>query len=401
MKKSIAIIGGGPAGLMAAETLSLNGLKIDLYDAMPSFGRKFLMAGKSGLNLTHSESFSAFICRFAERKKEIASFLEYFKPNDVVTWAENLGIETFVGSSGRIFPKEMKASPLLRAWLQRLQNNGVDFHLRHNWKGWDDNSLIFSTPQGSLKIKPDATILALGGASWPKLGSRGDWIPYLEKKGVNVKPFRPANCGFTINWSQHFIEKFHGSPIKTVILSFKDFKKAGEFVITKTGIEGSLIYSVSAKIRDEIEKHHFTTLELDLAPHSSKEELISALSRSRRSRSMSEHIKKTIGLHGAKLGLLYEFLPKEDFIDSEKLASAIKALPLPLTGMNTLERAISSAGGVPFEELDENLMLNKIPSVFCAGEMLDWEAPTGGYLLNACFALGKAAGEGAKKWLKI
>ena len=253
MKKTIAIIGGGPAGLMAAEVLSQSGAKVDLYDSMPSPGRKFLMAGKSGLNLTHSEPYQTFITRYGSKQKEIAAHLQHFKPDDLLAWAKELKVETFVGTSGRVFPKEMKASPLLRAWLQRLQTSGVTFHMRHRWTGWQHHLLVFDSPNGVVKIKPDATILALGGASWPKLGSRGDWVSWLEQGGVEVKPFRPANCGFTVNWSKHFSEKFHGQPIKSVVLSFKDFKQQGEFIVTRTGVEGSLIYTASAKLRDEIE----------------------------------------------------------------------------------------------------------------------------------------------------
>lgn len=400
MKKSIAIIGGGPAGLMAAEVLSQADVKIDLYDAMPSLGRKFLMAGKSGLNLTHSEPYQTFITRYGNKQKEIAAHLEHFTPDDLVAWAKDLKIETYVGTSGRVFPKEMKASPLLRAWSQRLQTNGVTFHMRHHWIGWQHHLLVFDSPNGTVEIKPDATILALGGASWPKLGSRGEWVKWLEEVGVGITPFRPANCGFTVNWSRHFSEKFNGHPLKSVILSFKDFKQQGEFMVTKTGVEGSLIYTASAKLRDEIESTGSAVVTLDLAPDLSKDKLIAALSRPRGSRSMSTHIKKTTGIQGVKAGLLYEFISKEDFADIEKLADAIKAIHIPISAPNPIAKAISSAGGVRFEELDDNLMLHKMPGVFCAGEMLDWEAPTGGYLLTACFATGRTAGRGALKWLR-
>lgn len=401
MKKTIVIIGGGPAGLMAAEMLSQSGVKIDLYDSMPSLGRKFLMAGKSGLNLTHSEPYQTFVTRYGSRQTEIAAHLKHFKPDDLLAWAKGLKVETFVGTSGRVFPKEMKASPLLRAWLQQLQTNGVTFHMRHHWAGWQDNLLIFYSPNGIVKIKPDATILALGGASWPKLGSRGDWVSWLEQAGVEVKPFRPANCGFTVNWSRHFSEKFNGHPIKSVVLSFKDFKQQGEFVVTKTGVEGSLIYAASAKLRDEIDSIGSAVLTLDLAPDLSREKLIIALARPRGSRSMTTHIKKTTGIQGTKIGLLYEFISKEDFKDIEKLAAAIKAIRIPLSAPSPIATAISCAGGVLFEELDANLMLRKMPGVFCAGEMLDWEAPTGGYLLTACFATGRTAGNGALTWLRL
>ncbi len=399
MKKSIAIIGGGPAGLMAAEILSQNGLTVDLYEAMPSLGRKFLMAGKSGLNLTHAEPYHRFVTRYGDKQKQIESYLNDFKPNDLLAWVKALGIETFVGSSGRIFPKEMKASPLLRAWIQRLQNNGVTIHLRHRWLGWQETCLLFDSPAGEVKIKPDATILALGGASWPKLGSRGEWVSWLKEAGININPFRPANCGFIVNWSKHLSEKFHGQPLKSVVLSFKDFKQKGEFVITKTGVEGSLIYTASAPLRDELAATGSAVLTLDLAPDISREKLIAALSKPRGSKSLTTHIRKTTRLPDVKIVLLYEFVAKEDLVNMEKLADAIKALPIPLVATYPLETAISSAGGVCFDELNEHLMLRKMPGVFCAGEMMDWETITGGYLLTACFATGRAAGVGALKWL--
>jgi uncharacterized flavoprotein (TIGR03862 family) len=400
MTKSIAIIGGGPAGLMAADVLSQGNVQVDVYDSMPSFGRKFLMAGKSGLNLTHFEPYEKFITRYGDKQNQIETHLKNFTPNDLRAWAAELGVETFVGTSGRVFPKEMKASPLLRAWLKRLQDGGVNFHTRHNWKGWENDSLLFDSPEGEIKIKPDATILALGSASWPRLGSRGEWTSWLEQAGVKVEPFRPSNCGFIVDWSKHFSEKFHGHPIKSVVLSFEDFKQQGEFIVTKTGVEGSLIYAASSKLRDAIQSTGSAALSLDLMPDSSREKLIAALGRPRGSRSMASHIEKTIGLKGVKIGLLYEFVSKEDFANTEKLADAIKALRIPLVATSPIEKAISSAGGIIFEELDENLMLKKMPGVFCAGEMLDWEAPTGGYLLTACFATGRSAGKGALEWLK-
>lgn len=400
MKKSIAIIGGGPAGLMAAEILSQNNVTVDLYESMPSLGRKFLMAGKSGLNLTHAEPYHTFITRYGDKQKQIEAHLNHFKPDDLLAWVKGLDIETFIGSSGRIFPKEMKASPLLRAWLQRLQTNGVTFHKRHTWKGWQEGFLIFDSPDGEVKIKPDATILALGGASWPKLGSRGEWVSWLEEAGISIKPFCPANCGFIVNWSKHFSEKFHGHPLKSVVLSFKDFKQKGEFVLTKTGVEGSLIYAVSAQLRDELAATGSAILTLDLAPDISREKLMAVLAKPRGSRSLTSHIKKTTHLPDAKIGLLYEFISKEDLVNIEKLADAIKALHIPLFATYPLETAISSAGGVHFEELNDNLMLHKMPGVFCAGEMIDWETITGGYLLTACFATGRAAGKGALNWLQ-
>lgn len=399
MSKSIAIIGGGPAGLMAAEILSQHDVKIDVYEAIPSLGRKFLMAGKSGLNLTHSEDYSFFVTRYGNKQHEIEKHLADFKPKDLLAFTKELNVKTFIGSSGRVFPIEMKASPMLRAWIHRLKNRGVTFHLRHRWSGWEDQLCVFETPAGIIKIKPNATILALGGASWPKLGAKGDWVPWLEQAGIIVKPFSPSNCGFYVKWSTHFSEKFHGQPIKSVVLSFKDFKRQGEFVITKKGVEGSLIYSASAKLRDELTSTGQASLTLDLAPNTSTEKLTQLLGRPRGSTSLSTHIKKTTGIQGVKLGLLYEFIAKETFENPNKLANAIKALPIPLVSPTSLATAISSAGGISFEELDDHLMLRKMPSVFCAGEMLDWEAPTGGYLLSACFAMGRAAGNGALRWL--
>jgi uncharacterized flavoprotein (TIGR03862 family) len=400
MKKSIAIIGGGPAGLMAAEVSIQDGIQVDVYDSMPSLGRKFLMAGKSGLNLTHSEPYEKFITRYGNHKREIETHIKNFTPDDLRTWAHGLGVETFVGTSGRVFPKEMKASPLLRAWLKRLQDGGVKFHTHHNWKGWQDDSLIFDSPEGEIKIKPGATVLALGGASWPKLGSRGEWSTWLEQAGVMVEPFLPSNCGFIVDWSKHFNEKFHGHPIKSVVLTFEDFKQQGEFIVTKTGVEGSLIYAASSRLRDALHATGTAALTLDLAPDSSREKLISALARPRGSRSMSSHIEKTIGLKGVKIGLLYEFVLKGDFANIEKLADAVKALKIPIRGVGPIAKAISTAGGISFSGLDGNLMLKKMPGIFCAGEMLDWEAPTGGYLLTACFATGRTAGQAAAKWLK-
>jgi uncharacterized flavoprotein (TIGR03862 family) len=401
MIKSIAIIGGGPAGLMAADTLSQSGIKIDVYEAMPSLGRKFLMAGKSGLNLTHSEDYSVFITRYADKQKEMVRHLANFKPDDLLAFAKELNIETFVGSSGRIFPKEMKASPMLRAWIMRLKSRGVTFHLRNRWTGWEDGLWVFETPTGIIKIKPNATVLALGGASWPKLGSTGSWVPQFEQANILVKPFAPANCGFYVKWSTHFSEKFHGQPVKSVILSFKHFERKGEFVITKKGVEGSLIYFASANLRDELAITGQASFKLDLLPDISLEKLTHALTRPRGSISLSNHIRKTTGIQGVKLGLLYEFIHKATFDDPTKLASAIKSIYIPLVSTTPLTTAISCAGGISFEELNDHLMLCKMPGVFCAGEMLDWEAPTGGYLLTACFSMGRAAGKGVLNWLGV
>jgi uncharacterized flavoprotein (TIGR03862 family) len=397
--RSAAVIGGGPAGLMAAEVLSLAGVHVDVYDSMPSLGRKFLMAGKSGLNITHSERYEKFIARYGAQQKLLKAYLDRFTPDDLRTWVNELGIEIFTGTSRRVFPVGMKASPLLRAWLKRLQNHGVQVHTRHMWKGWADGSLLFETPDGEVKVKPDATVLALGGASWPRLGSSGAWAGWLEQAGVELEPFRPSNCGFDVNWSDHFRDKFHGQPIKSVILTFQDFKQLGEFIVTKTGVEGGLIYAASSRLRDELDSKNTASFALDLAPDSPREKLTASLSRPRGSRSMASHLEKTVGIKGVKAGLLYEFLPKTDFADPEKLAAAIKELRIPVIATRPIEEAISSAGGVKFEELDARLMIKKLPGVFCAGEMLDWEAPTGGYLLTACIATGRAAGQGALEWL--
>jgi len=400
MNHSVAIIGGGPAGLMAAEVLSQQHIKVDVYDSMSSLGRKFLMAGKSGLNLTHSEPFEKFVSRYGNRRKEIEKWLMDFTPDDLREWAHRLGVETFVGTSGRVFPKEMKASPLLRVWLKRLDEAGVNFYLRHKWVGWNaDKSLKFETPDGIKSIRADAVILALGGGSWARLGSDGAWVNWLKQAGVKVEALKPSNCGFDVAWSPHFRGKFNGHPIKSVVLSFESFRQQGEFIVTKEGVEGSLIYAASALIRDAIEVKGEAVISLDMAPDRSHEWLFEKLSKPRGSRSMSSHLEKTVGLKGVKVGLLYEYVSKEDFANTEKLAWSIKQLQIPLIAPRPLDEAISSAGGVTFESLNENLMIRELPGIFCAGEMLDWEAPTGGYLLTACFASGRVAGEGVLKWL--
>ena len=399
MNASIAVIGGGPAGLMAAEVLSKKGARVDVFDSMPSLGRKFLMAGKGGLNLTHSEPFEQFVTRYGLRRERIEPMLRRFTPDDVRAWARGLGIETFVGTSGRVFPVEMKASPLLRAWLKRLEEAGVNFHLRHRWLGWEESALKFETPEGVKLVKADATVLALGGGSWARLGSDGKWTATLEQAGAQVEALKPSNCGFDAAWSPVFREKFNGQPLKSVALTFGAFHQQGEFIVTNEGVEGSLIYAASARIRDEIEAHGKAVIELDLAPDKSEAQLRERLSRPRGSRTMASHLEKTTGIKGVKAGLLREFVSKDDFADAGKLAAAIKRLPVPLIASRPLDEAISSAGGVTFESLDERLMLKGMPGVFCAGEMLDWEAPTGGYLITACMASGRAAGEGVWEWL--
>ena len=408
MNKSIAIIGGGPAGLMAAEVISMHGVKVDVYDSMPSVGRKFLMAGKSGLNITHSEPFERFVSRYGKRRTNIEPLLKDFGPEELRQWVHGLGIETFVGTSGRVFPVGMKASPLLRAWLKRLNDSGVTLHLRHKWTGFHEPApavvpagenrgfsiLNFETPDGKKEIKADAVVLALGGGSWARLGSDGAWAPWLTQAGAEVEPLRPSNCGFDVEWSPHFRERFEGHPIKSVVLSFGSFRQQGEFIVTKEGVEGSLIYAASALLRDEIDARGGAVITLDLAPDRSHEWLVEKLSKPRGSRTMASQLEKTMNIKGVKAGLLREFVSKEDFADKARLAYFIKNLSIQLIATRPLDEAISTAGGVAFESLDEHLMLRNMPGVFCAGEMLDWEAPTGGYLITACLASGYTAGQG-------
>ncbi len=405
MDRSVAIIGGGPTGLMAAEVISAQGVKVDVFDSMPSLGRKFLMAGKSGLNLTHSEPFEPFAARYGKRRPEIEPMLRRFGPEELRDWAHGLGIETYVGTSRRVFPVGMKASPLLRAWLRRLDSSGVTVHLRHKWNGLISSeygrwAVAFDTPQGQVTVKAGAVVLALGGGSWSRLGSDGAWVPWLRETGVQVEPLRPANSGFDVAWSDYFREKYDGQPVKSVVLSFHSFRQQGEFIITREGVEGGLIYSASAQLRDAIEASGRAVMMLDLLPDRTHEWIAERLSRPRGSRSMASHLEKTVGIKGVKAGLLREFVSKEDFGSLNALAHFIKNLPVPLAATRPLDEAISSAGGVTFESLDEHLMLKSMPGVFCAGEMLDWEVPTGGYLLSACFASGYVAGQGVLNWLK-
>ncbi len=399
---TVAVIGAGPAGLMAAEVLSQGGQPVEVFDAMASSGRKFLLGGKGGLNLTHSEPFDTFVSRYGARRAQVEPWLREFGPTDLRDWAQALGVATFIGSSGRVFPAEMKAAPLLRAWLQRLRAAGVRFHARHRFGGWTpDGALRFATPAGEHQERFDAVVLALGGASWARLGSDGAWVPWLEQRGVTVAPLAPSNCGFDVRggWSDYFASRFAGQPFKSVAIRFQQFQRRGEFVATATGVEGSLIYAASALLRDEIAAHGDATFELDLLPARTAPQVLAEVAHPRGSRSLASHLKSRLGLDGIKLALLHELLPKPDLHDPAKLAAAIKALPVTLAAARPLGEAISTAGGVSFEALDERLMLRALPGVFCAGEMLDWEAPTGGYLLTACFASGRVAGRGALGWL--
>jgi len=435
----LAVIGAGPAGLMAAEAAASAGVRrVHVFDAMPSVGRKFLLAGKGGLNLTHSEPVAPFLARYGEREAALAPLVQAFGPQQLRDWALELGVETFVGTSGRVFPTDMKAAPLLRAWLQRLRAAGVQLHMRQRWLGWahapqvgEPQLLRFATPAGPAMVRARALVLALGGASWARLGSDGAWVPLLESQGVAIAPLAPANCGFDVlgarapagetrrdflrellgrqdaarpGWSPYFAERFAGQPFKAVALSFTDgqgrhFQRRGEFVATATGVEGSLVYAVSSLLRDEIAAHGHATFHLDLLPDHSPERVLAEVRHPRGARSLSSHLKGRLGLGGIKMALLHEVLGKEGVQDAARLAEAIKALPVTVGAPRPLDECISTAGGVGFEQLDEALMLRPLPGVFVAGEMLDWEAPTGGYLLTACFATGLAAGQGAARWL--
>lgn len=407
---AVAVVGGGPAGLMAAQRLAQSGLAVTLFDAMPSVGRKFLMAGKGGMNLTHAEAAPAFLARYGSRSADIAPLLAAFGPQALREWAHGLGIETFVGSSGRVFPTDMKAAPLLRAWLHQLREAGVTFRMRHRWLGWSEGAaaggqrLRFGTPDGEVHADAGAVVLALGGGSWARLGSDGAWVPLLAARGIGTAPLQPANCGFDVDWSAHFRERFAGHPLKSVAIGLQgpdgsELYRQGECVVTAGGIEGSLVYALSAPIRDRIVRDGAVEIRLDLAPGLEARRVADEVARPRGARSLSSHLQSRLGITGVKAGLLRECLPKEAMNDPAALAAAIKALPLRLLRPRPIDEAISSAGGVPFEAMDEHLMLRALPGVFCAGEMLDWEAPTGGYLLTACFASGLVAGAGAAGYL--
>jgi uncharacterized flavoprotein (TIGR03862 family) len=398
------VIGAGPAGLMAAEVLSAAGVQVDVYDAMPSAGRKFLLAGRGGLNLTHSEPFEAFAARYGSRRGEIEARLKSFDPQALREWVLGLGIATFVGTSGRVFPADMKAAPMLRAWLHRLREAGVRFHMRHRFAGWSaDGALRFATQHGEVQARADGAVLALGGGSWSRLGSDGAWVPLLQERGVAIAPLLPSNCGFDLRggWSDYFASRFAGQPFKSVAMRFGEVYQRGEFVATSTGVEGSLVYAFSAALRDAIHAQGSATFELDLLPGKTQEQVHAEVAHPRGSRSLPAHLKSRLGVDGIKLALLHEALSKDQLNDPARLAAAIKALPLTVDAARPIDEAISTAGGVRFNALDEHLMLRAVPGVFCAGEMLDWEAPTGGYLLTACLATGRAAGQGlAQNWLR-
>ncbi|MBV8617777.1 MAG: TIGR03862 family flavoprotein [Curvibacter sp.] len=428
----VVVIGGGPAGLMAAEVLASAGQVVQLFDAMPSVGRKFLLAGKGGLNLTHSEPHEAFAGRYGSRRAQIEPALKAFGGPEVRAWAEGLGVGTFVGSSGRVFPTDMKAAPLLRAWLQRLRGLGVQFHMRHRWLGFDEQGgLLFHSPSGPLTLRARAVVLALGGASWSRLGSDGAWLPWLQARGVDVASLQPANCGFDVparsqragesrrefieellghaaplatGWTPFFAERFAGLPFKSVAIRWQDpegreLSRRGEFVATATGVEGSLIYAASAGLREGIRQHGRAVFHLDLLPDHSAQRVLAELRHPRGARSLSSHLKSRLGLEGIKMAVLNELLDREVMADPVALAESIKALPVTVIAPRPIDEAISTAGGVAYSGLDAHLMLTALPGIFCAGEMLDWEAPTGGYLLTACLATGRQAGLGVLDWL--
>lgn len=385
MTPKIAVIGGGPAGLMAAQTIGAG----IIFEAMPTPARKFLLAGRGGLNLTHSEPLDKFLARYTPQHKLLIEMLEQFGPKDVIKWCESLGFETFVGSSKRIFPRSMKAAPLLRAWLKRLN---LEIRTKHRWLGWGENgALLFSTPEGLFSYRADATVLALGGASWPRMGATAEWVEILDKRGVAINPLQPANVGYEVNWSPVFRERYAGAPVKSVSLTVEGKTRQGEFVITKHGLEGSLFYPFGPSLRPKLPCKVY----LDLLPHRSLEKVQAGLSQKQGSQSFSKYLKRRTGLAGVKLGLVYECLGRD------VTAQNLKALPLPLERPRPLAEAISTAGGIDFKELDDYLMIKKLPGIFCAGEMLDWEAPTGGYLLTGCFSSGYRAGLGLRSYLAI
>lgn len=395
------VVGAGPTGLMAAEQLALRGHRVDVFDAMPSAGRKFLLAGKGGLNLTHGEVFEAFLPRYGAGAQALRPALTAFGPDALRAWAAALGVETFVGTSGRVFPRDMKAAPLLRAWLHRLRQAGVVFHMRHRWHGWDEHgALRFAAADGEVTVAANATVLALGGASWSRLGSDGAWWPRLDARGVALAPLRPSNCGFDVGWSEHLRARFAGAPLKSVAIGFEGWRQAGEFVVTAGGVEGSLVYAASAALRERIAADGQATFALDLLPARDRAWVQAELAHPRGPRSLATHLKTRLKLDGVKAALLWEIVPKASLADAALLAASIKALPITVRAARPIDEAISTAGGVRFDAIDTQQMLHALPGTFCAGEMLDWEAPTGGYLLSACFATGRIAGHGAAAWLE-
>lgn len=403
----VAIIGGGPAGLMAADIVRAAGHTVDLYEAKGSPGRKFLIAGKGGLNLTHSDPPALFVSRYRERAGAVGAWLADFDAEALRAWALEFGVETYVGTSGRVFPVDRKAAPLLRGWVRRLKDQGVRFHVQHRWTGWTaDGTLRLETPDGEVSVQADAVVLALGGGSWPELGSDGAWVAPLQARGVDIAPLKPANCGFDIEWTTYFRERQAGAPLKPVVahwigLDGTAHSLQGECVITANGIEGSLVYALAADLRDTLERDGQVQLQLDLLPGQTEAQLLDKLRRPRQGRSFGEHLRRHLGLAGVKSALLFEVLGKEaGQLPAETVAAALKQLPLSLLRPRPIDEVISTAGGVRLEALDEALMLRDLPGTFCAGEMLDWEAPTGGYLLTACFASGLRAGRGVVEFLR-
>ncbi len=404
--RHVAVIGAGPAGLMAAQVLAESGVRVTLFEAKPTAGRKFLLAGRGGLNLTHSEPLGRFISRYGARADVLAPWLHAFGPQAMRDWALALGSDTFIGTSGRVFPRAMKAAPLLRAWLQHLHRLGVVLHTRQRWLGWNEaGALRLATPDGEQHFQADATVLALGGASWPRLGSDAAWLPLLQARGVAVAPLKPANCGFDVQggWSAYLRQRFAGQPVKPVVARWAApdgsvIAQQGEFVLTDGGVEGSLIYALAAPLREAIASQGHATLELDLLPSHSAQQVMAETTRARGPRSLATHLKSRLGLGGLKLALLHEVLGATGLNNPVQLAAALKALPLQLAAPRPVAEAISTAGGVAFEAMTERGMLRAMPGVFCAGEMLDWEAPTGGYLLTACLASGRAAALHAVAW---
>ena len=407
-RTAVVIVGGGPAGLMAADVLAERGIEVHLHDAMPSVGTKFLLAGKGGLNLTHSEPIDRFVARYGARARDVARWLDTFGPGDVRAWARSLGVDTFVGSSGRVFPEGMGAAALLDAWVQRLRSRGVVFHLRSRWTGFGpDGTPTFSEAplRSGSPAACGAVLLALGGGSWPSTGSDGAWVAWLRCAGVGVAPLRPANCGFAVAWSDVFRQRFQGQPLKSVALAFDRadgtvVSQKGECLVTAYGMEGSLVYAHSAALRDAVEEQGRMTVRIDLLPGRSEEQVREALAADRGKRSWAAFLQRRLGLAGVKAGLLREGASASDFEDPDRLARRIKGVPVTLLSPRPIEEAISSAGGVCLEELDPRLMLKKLPGVFCAGEMLDWEAPTGGYLITACMASGRFAALAITEWLR-